>query len=189
VPDWVSNYLLPGLDTLIGTHATNQASDAMAGAYQNAIDEQRRQFDQSRTDLMPWLTAGTGALNQLSDPTKNFLASPDYEFRRSEGTRDIGNSFAAKGGSMSGNALRRLDEFNSGLAGGEFGNWWNRQAGLAGVGQTTATNLGQLGANTAGNVGNFLAGQGDARASGLLNRGGILAGNLNTAYRNYLYGR
>lgn len=42
--------------------AANAASQASAAS----LAEQKRQFDLSRTDMQPWLTAGTGALGQLS---------------------------------------------------------------------------------------------------------------------------
>lgn len=168
--------------TLLGAYMQGQggkdAADASAAGALAAVDETRRQYDQSRTDQMPWLEAGRGALNRLNDPGANFTASPDYAFRREEGTRDIGNSFASRGGALSGNALRSLTEFNSGLAGGEFNNWWNRQAGLAGVGQTTATNLGNLGASAAGQVGNALQNGANARASGIVDQTNAYTGGL-----------
>ncbi len=174
---------------IIGSNAMNNATDAESAAYDRAITEQGRQYDTTRADLMPWLDEGKSALTKLQDPNANFMASPDYGFRRSEGTRDIGNSFAARGGSMSGNALKALNEFNSNLASGEFGDWWNRQAGLAGVGQTTGMQLGTIGANKASNVGNYLANQGDVRGSGVLGRGAVWSGALNNGISNWLYNR
>lgn len=110
-----------------------------------------------------------------------FFASPDYEFRRSEGQRDIGNSFAARGGAASGNALRALAQYNSNLAAGEFGNYFNRQGALAGIGQT-ATNTGAAyGAQTAANVGNLLGQQGNARASGILGQNAALMSGVGGA--------
>lgn len=185
IPPWVTDYLLPGLGALYGADAAGDASDAEAAAYQAAIDEQRRQFDVSRQDAMPWLTAGQNALGNLQNPNA-FQASPGYEWMRSEGQRDIGNSFAARGGAASGNALRALSEFNTGLAAQDYNNWWNRQAGLAGVGQNTAMNLGSLGANTSANVGNFLAGQGASRASGVLGKYGAISGAAGDIYENFL---
>jgi hypothetical protein len=179
---WNWDQIIDAGGTLLGAYMQGQggkdAADASAAGALAAVDEQRRQYDQSRTDQMPWLEAGRGALTRLQDPNANFLASPDYAFRREEGTRDIGNSFAARGGALSGNALRGLAEFNSGLAGGEFGNWWNRQAGLAGVGQTSAQNLGTLGANTANNVGNALQNGANARASGIVDQTNAYTGGL-----------
>lgn len=117
----------------------------------------------------------------------NFFASPDYNFRRTEGTRGIENSFAARGGAASGNALRALTEFSSGLAAGEFGNYFNRQASLAGIGQTGTAQSAAAGANSAANVGNALLAGGDARASGILGQGAALAGGASDVASNFLY--
>lgn len=181
-------YINSGVNTLLGVYGSNQAADAEQAGLQAAIDEQRRQYDQNRQDLMPWLTAGQGALNNLQDPNA-FTASPGYEWMRNEGQRDIGNSFAARGGAASGNALRALSEFNTGLAAQDYNNWWNRQAGLAGVGQNAAVNLGATGTNTAANVGNYLTDQGASRASGVLGKYGAIAGGLTEGIGNWLYSR
>ena len=185
IPSWVNDYLLPGVNALLGYNAADNASDAMAGAYDRAIEEQRRQYDTTRADLMPWLTAGQGALSNLQNPNA-FQASPGYEWARNEGIRDIGNSFAARGGAASGNALRALSEYQTGLAQQDYNNWWNRQAGVAGVGQNTAVNLGGIGANAANVAGNYLADRGVARASGVLGRNAAVAGGLNDAAYNWL---
>lgn len=139
--------------------ASDRAATLQYQAAAEATAEQRRQYDLARQDQMPWLESGRSALGRLDRAStgdmSQFFTSPDYNFRRSEGQRDIGSSFAARGGAASGNALRALSEFNSNLASGEFGNWWNRTASQAGVGQTTASNLGSLGANAATNIGNI----------------------------------
>jgi len=157
--------------TVLSALTGKKASDAQSKASGAAIAEQRRQFDLTRGDLAPYMLTGYDALNRLGQASagdmSGFFASPDYNFRRTEGTRGINNSFAARGGALSGNALRALSDFNSGLASQEYGNWWNRQAGRAGIGQTATNAAGQLGAATAGNIGNALLAQGDARASGI----------------------
>lgn len=107
-----------------------------------------------------------------------FFKSPDYQFRKDQGMQGIERSAAARGGAYSGNALKALDEFNSNLAAGEFGNYFNRQATLAGIGQT-ATNTGvQAGQNTANNTASLLSQQGDARASGVMGTYGALGSAL-----------
>lgn len=115
-----------------------------------------------------------------------FFASPDYQFRRDEGMRDIGNSFAARGGAFSGNALRGLTDFNQNLAASEFGNYFNRQAALAGIGQTATNSLtnaaGQSGANIAG----LLSNQGQARASGIMGQANSIGGAINSGLQNWL---
>jgi hypothetical protein len=179
-------YAASGASSLLGAYGANQAADAEEAALQRAIDEQRRQYDTTRSDLMPWMEAGRGALGNLQNAGTAFQTSPGYQWRLNEGQRDIGNSFSARGGAASGNALRALSEYNQGLAGGEFNNWWNQQAGLAGVGQNTAVTLGGVGQNTAGNVSAALAGQGVSRASGIANRYGSLGQGLNDSL-NWLW--
>jgi hypothetical protein len=149
--------------------APKQAAQIQAQAADRAIAEDRRQFDVTRADQQPWLQAGQAALGRLQDPNA-FQADPGYQFQRNEGMRGIERSFAARGGAASGNALKALAEFNSGLAAQSYGNWWNRQAGLAGVGQSSAQNLGALGSQYAGRIGNNLQNAGDARASGIVNQ-------------------
>lgn len=163
---------------LFGSKKASKAAKAQAAAQQAAINEQARQYDTTRADFAPWRQAGTNALAQLANPSQNFMASPDLEFRRSQGMQGIGNSFAARGGAFSGNALKALNEYNSNLASGEFGNWWNRQAGLAGVGQAATGSTAAAGANASGNISNLLAAQGDARASGITNSTNALLGGL-----------
>lgn len=189
LPNWLTDYVLPGVNGLLGAAAADNASDAQIAAMDRAIAENARQYDTTRSDLMPWMDAGRDALTQINNPGNYFTQSPDYTFRRDEGTRDIGNTFAARGLGQSGNALRAVTEFNSNLAANEYGNWWNRQSSRAGLGQATATTLGGLGADSAAQTGNYLANQGNARASGVLGKYGALSGAGSDIYQNYLYRR
>lgn len=161
------------------------AARASAAGSTAAIAENRRQYDTSREDMMPWLTSGRNALGRLDNPQANFTASPGYEFARGEGTRGIQNNFAARGGALSGNALRALTEFSGGLASGEYNNWWNQQAGLAGVGQTSAQNLGALGARSANDIGGYLQDRGNARASGISGQTNAYTGLLQNGLSAY----
>ena len=181
------------LSGYMGNEAAKDASDAEAKAYQAAIDEQRRQFDLTRSDFAPYLESGTNALGRLNRAStgdfSDFTASPDYEFVRGEGTRDLGNSFAARGGAFSGNALRALSQYNTGLASREYGNWWNRQAGLAGVGQAATGSVANLGQATAGNVGNLMTGAGSSRASGILGQNAARQNALGGALDAWMFRR
>jgi hypothetical protein len=182
-------YITSGINTLLGTHTANQAMDAEAEAMRAAIEEQKRQYDTTRADFEPWMASGRDALNQLNNPAASFQASPDYAFRRDEGTRDIQNTFAARGAVKSGNALKALTEFNSGLASGEFGNWNNRQLARAGLGQTATGSVANAGSMAANQTSNYLSQGGAARSAGLWNRGSIIGGNLTDSVNNWLYRR
>jgi hypothetical protein len=188
IPKWL-DYAIPGVNALLGYKTADKAADIESQAYDRAISEGARQYDTTRQDLMPWLTEGGNALKRLADPTTNFQASPDYNFVRGEQLRGLENSFASRGMGQSGNALRALQERSADVANSYFGDWWNRQAGLAGVGQTTATTLGDFGANNAARTGNYLANQGASRSSGVLGKYSSVVGGLGDVYDNYLYRR
>lgn len=180
---------------------------------ERAQDFQQRQADQARADNEPWRLAGGNALSQLvsrtgagGDLSRNFgmadfQADPGYAFRQAEGMKGLTNSAAARGGVLSGAALKAASSFNQDLASNEYSNAFNRFKGnqegqynklasLAGVGQIAANQNGsnamQLGGNVANgmyNAGNNISqnqmGIGNARASGYLAQGNALVGGLN----------
>lgn len=113
-----------------------------------------------------------------------FQASPDYQWRVGEGQKGIANSFAARGGASSGNALKALSEFNQNMAGGEFQNWFNRRLSLVNGGQG-ATNATTGAGNTFTNsLMQSQQQQGDARASGILGVGN----SIGNAVGDWAYG-
>jgi hypothetical protein len=61
---------------------------------------------------------------------------------------------------------------------------YNRQAGLAGIGQTATNLVGQAGQNYATNVGNLMTGAGAAQAAGQVGMANAITGGLGT-YLNY----
>lgn len=173
-----------------------------------ALAEQRRQFDVSRQDQMPWLQAGQGALAQLvrdlpsltaAPDASKFQADPGYQFAFDEGQRAIDRSAAARGSLNSGGTLKALARYGQGMANQQYGTWYDRQraqqadkfnrlSAVAGTGQTAATGLGQLGQNFAGqqsgtlsNIANNYLQGGNARASSYLQRGAISADQWNQA--------
>jgi len=115
-----------------------------------------------------------------------FFTSPDYTFRRDEGTRGLEQSAAARGGAFSGNALRGITDFSSNLAAGEYGNYWNRLAGLAGVGQTATSEGIRAGQNFANQYGANTMAAGDARASGIMGGANSWSNALNSGLNNYM---
>ena len=118
-----------------------------------------------------------------------FFASPDYQFRRDEGQRDIGNSFAARGGAASGNALKALTEFNSNMASGEFGNYYNRLAGMAGMGSQATGNVAGAGNNYSNAMMGSQGAVGDARASGVMGGANSIMGGVNSGLQGYMWSK
>jgi hypothetical protein len=114
----------------------------------------------------------------------DFQADPGYAFRLQEGIKALERSAAARGTVLSGGTLRELARYNQGFASNEYQNAYNRfqqnratrfnqLASISGLGQTTATQLGQLGSESATNIGNLIVGgqtaAAAARASGYQN--------------------
>lgn len=110
-----------------------------------------------------------------------FTNSPGYQFRRDEGQRDIGNSFAARGGAFGGDALRALTDFNQNLASEDFYSFVNQMNNMAGLGQTAAGQAGQYGQNFANQGSNALQNMGNARASGIANQYNMLGQGIGGA--------
>lgn len=126
--------------SIYGASQQAKAAQSAANASKKATDAsltlQRDIYNQNRADQEPWRQAGMTALNTLSNPLANFQASPDYAFRMGEGLKAVNQNRATAGLLNSGSALRGLNDYAQNTASGEFGAWWNRQAGLANVGQS-----------------------------------------------------
>ncbi len=162
---------------VIGSNAARSAANAQQRAADAATAEQQRQYDQTRQDQMPWMDAGRNALARLQDPNA-FTASPGYGFRLQQGQQAVNANAGARGGLFSGNALRALTDYNQNSASAEYGNWWNQQSGLAGLGQNSVNAVGQAGQNAANNTSNILMQAGNNRASGIVGQANQLTGAL-----------
>ncbi|MCH8931151.1 MAG: hypothetical protein IIA98_09600, partial [Proteobacteria bacterium] len=138
---WVATAIVAS--SVIGGIASAKAAKQSRKGFDAATEEQRRQFDLTRSDFAPFLESGVAATERLNNLStgdfSSFQASPGFEFRRSEGTRDIGNVFAARGGG--GNAMKALVDFNQRLASDEFNNFFNQQLALAGRGQAATSDV------------------------------------------------
>lgn len=121
-----------------------------------------------------------GATGQVERPNYNaFFESPDYNFRLNEGRDFVQNSAAAAGGLYSGNTYRALSDYGQNTAAGEFGNWFSRQAALAGIGQAATSQAGNAALTTGANVGNLMVNQGNARASGIIGQTNSMTNLIN----------
>lgn len=201
--------------------AANRAADISKESSDYAADIQKQIYDQQRADQADWQTIGRGALNQLSGGNINnglsqnylrpfgmadFKQDPGYQFRLDQGLKAIQGSAAARGGLLSGNALRGISRYGQDYASGEYQNAYNRYnqdqansfnrlAAVSGVGQAANNALGQAGQNYAGQVGNITMtnaenmgnaqlAAGQARASAYTGMAKAVSGGVN----NYLYG-
>lgn len=191
---------------VLGAASSRSAAKTQASAADRAAELQNEQFQQTRQDQMPWMEAGKTALNKLiplaTDYQKfgaaQFQADPGYAFRLSEGQKALDRSAAARGGLISGSALKAAQRYGQDMGSQEYMNAFNRYQteraaqlnplqSLAGVGQTTAQNLGTMGAANAANVGNLMTSGAAARAAGNVGMANALTGGA-SQYLNYSQG-
>ena len=173
--------------------ANKNAANAQLQANQQSIEEQKREYDQTRADQMPFLQAGYGALDKenalLNGDYSGFQNSPDYKFSLNQGIGALDKSAAARGALYSGGHSQDLTSFAEGNANQFLNSYWNKLAGMAGQGQVTAGNLGSLGAGMANNISNLMTNSGNARASSYLRQGDIqsqTAGALGNAFNQFM---
>jgi hypothetical protein len=165
---------------VVSAYGANQQSKAgkagakgQAQAAADATAEQQREYDQTRQDQMPWLQAGQDALtrqaNFLNGDWSGFENSPDYKFALDQGLKLSDRSAASRGSLYSGGHSADLVQLGQGLATQNADNYWNKLAGRAGQGQTTAQNLGGLGMQMANQIGQNGMNAANARASSYAN--------------------
>ena len=121
---------------------------------------------------------GLGA-KPAGDPSMSrFFTSPDYQFRLAESLKANDQGAAARGGVLSGNAIRANTALAGNLASGEMQNYINNLFRSMGYGQTATGSVVNVGQTSGQNqMYNALA-MGDARASGVANQYGAIAGGI-----------
>jgi hypothetical protein len=191
--------------------AATRAAETQAAAARYAADLQQKQYEENVGRQRPFYEAGVNALPELVSASRytpfgmdQFTADPGYGFRLSEGQKALERSAAARGGLISGGAMKAATRFGQEMGSQEYTNAFNRYQAerqarlsplqsLTGMGQTTAQQLGAAGSQNANAIGGYgMAGAGataegymgaaNARASGYM--GGYNA--INSGLTNYL---
>lgn len=160
--------------------AARDAARTQQSAADAATEEQRRQYDQTRTDQLPFLQAGYGALDRqeavLSGDYSGFENSPDYLYARDQMQAGIERGAAARGGLYNGGTSVDLARHLGGLASQNLNSYWQKLAGQAGQGQQVGSGLGALGMGMANNIGNIGMNNAAAQASSYQNRANAASG-------------
>lgn len=95
-------------------------------------------------------TLGLGTPEARQRALEAFQASPGYQFALEQGLKGVRRGMAARGLSDSGAEMKALERYGQGLAGQEFGQYQQRLAGLAGMGQEEAARAAQMAYGTGG---------------------------------------
>ena len=213
-----SSYLLPGAilgSSLLGAGAARDAANTQANAQAQANQLLYQQYLQQRADLAPFTGAGLGAQNKLltylglpggtqgADYGKyakdfgmtDFTTDPGYAFRLSEGQKALDRSAAARGGLISGGALKAAQRFGQDLGSQEYQSAFNRYqtnranqlaplSSLTGSGQASAAGQAAAAGNYGAAAGAGLTNIGAAQAAGGTGMANALAGGVGQ-YLNY----
>jgi len=122
----------------VSSNASSKGARAQRDAAGQASQATLEQFYQNREDMQPWREAGVGALGQLSTGLQSggefnrnfsmsdFTADPGYEFRMQQGQRALDSSAAARGGALSGAAVKAQTRYGQDYASNEYNNAYNR---------------------------------------------------------------
>jgi len=168
------------LSGFMGSKSASDAANAQVAASDRASQLQYEMYLQSRKEMLPWMQAGGRALGNLESAIKagpgEFTQSPGYQFRLAEGEKALMRQRAAMGNVASGSTGKALQRYGQDYASNEYDKFLSRYydrlkplQSLAGVGQTTATNIGQQGMATGQIMGNYGMQAGNARAGGYIN--------------------
>jgi hypothetical protein len=192
---------------LIGSKASKSAASTQAGAAADATAAQERMFERQVELQEPFREAGLAGQNRLlqllglgEDKTAKdfgkyasaefgmdkFTADPGYAFRMSEGMKGLERSAAARGGLLSGSALKGIQRYGQDLASQEYQNAFNRYQtartntlnpfqSLAGVAQSSANTLTGAAGTLGQNIGSNIIGAGNAMAAGQVGSANAIA--------------
>ena len=194
--------VLSGVGSVVGgitqANAAEAAAEQQSQAAQNALQLQRDMFNYQKELLDPYRKRGEAALTRLSgalgldgpaQAQQTLEMDPGYGFRLGEGMKALERMQSARGNMLSGGAMKAGQRYAQDYASGEYGNAYNRLANIAGLGQTTGTQLGNAASQFSTNAGNVMGQEANALAAGRIGRGsaygGAIQGGLN-AYSNYL---
>jgi hypothetical protein len=198
--------------------AADRAAELQRQTAQEQLALQQRMYEEDVARQRPWLAAGEQALNKLIPLTEytpfgqaQFQADPGYTFRLAEGQKALERQAAARGGLISGAALKAAQRYGQEMGSQEYMNAFNRYQAeraarlqplqsLAGVGQTTAQQMGAAGQQYAGQagqtalgmagaVGDLMGSAAAARASGYVGGANALTGAIGGATGAYMQGQ
>jgi hypothetical protein len=199
--------------------AASKAAKTQAKSADAATALQREMYEKNLELQKPFYEAGLTGQNALmqylglgGDPNapgygagmKPFTGAdlanePGYQFRLGEGINALNRTAAARGGMMSGRALKEAERYGQDYASNEYNNAFNRYytqrnqmlnplQSLLGQAQTSAGNVGAAGQNYATQAGSNMMQAANARASGYMGGANALSSALSgaaTPYMNY----
>lgn len=173
----------------IGSSATSKAADAQTQAAQMAQQTQLQMYNQTRSDLQPYMNYGNNAFSQLANifgfggqaggggtfgpnsqlATQALTQMPGYQFGLDQGVQALDRSAASRGTALSGGQLRDSQIFGQNYA---MQNAWqpyiSQLNSAAGIGENAAAGVGNIGASTGAGVAQSQLAAGQSQAAGIV---------------------
>lgn len=207
-----------GLNSAVQAAMAQQERDRLAAEQaaggDPAYGSLLRNFSASDLSSDPLYAMQKPLIDAAMQRASGFETAPGYQFRKEEGQRGVENSAAARGGLLSGAALKAIQRYGQDFASNEYGNWfnqsnadrnyiagqgdasfnrfntgttnqYNRLAGISGTGQQATNLVNTAGANFANQAAQNTMGAGNAQAAGIVGQANALSGGLTGAYNTY----
>lgn len=168
--------------------AANNAAASQERMNAQALALQKEQYDQTRSDLMPWQTAGQSALGQQGNllglngagqqqsAIDQLKASPLYQSLFNNGQTTLLQNASATGGLRGGNTQGALANFGRDTLASVIESQLSNLGGVSGQGQNAAAQVGTFGANAASTGAQLLNNTGAAQGNAAYAVGGANAG-------------
>lgn len=168
---------------LISSSGANSAAQTQANAANQAAQTQLHMYDQTRSDLQPFMSTGGSAMSQLANlfgfgpggtgvpnasaATAALTQFPGYQFGQQQGIQALDRSAASQGMVLSGAQLKAAQQFGQ--------NYGMQQAwqpyvstlqSFANLGENAAAGLGNTGVSAGNSIAASQLAAGQATASG-----------------------
>jgi hypothetical protein len=213
---WVAGSI--AASSVIGAYGANKAAGTQANAANNAAALQKQQFDQQMALQEPYRQAGLTGQNRLMElmglggdtsaagygkyakdfSMQDYQQDPGYRFRLGEGLKAMSHQAGARGGLISGQTMKGLEDYRQASASQEYGNAFNRYqtnrqnqlqplGNLMTSGQSAASNQAGQAGQYGVNAGNMMMQAGQATAAGELGMANSIGNALSSgasAYQN-----
>jgi hypothetical protein len=156
---------------------------ALTGGANGYFADQKMQQLQKEYDALPPPPAAPapGSQTPAMSPTQQLEQTPGFQFRLAEGQKGVERSAASRTGTLSGAATKAMGEYSQNFASNEYQAAIDRLMALSNLGETSAAQTGQFGAQKAGQVASNTIGAGNATAAGQVGSANAVGSAVSTA--------
>jgi hypothetical protein len=140
----------------------DQGRNALTTNYTAGLQPQQQLFGQAQGGINAYGDAtGANGSSGYANATKNFQASPGYQFSFNQGLQALDRGAASKGMLTSGNTLNAEQQFGTGLANQNYQQYVTNLQPYLGLGQSSANAIGTLDANLGNSLNSSYGNQGN----------------------------